>query len=680
MDDEKIQGMLQPNSLFSEFKLPVIDYKLPDVAEQCRYDDLFFGIPELPLGPAAPIDPTPVKSDKNSGDTSCNELAGREEDGDFDIWMIQEQEPYQEPVNYQSWDSFTIEDYHEPQTAYLTEAGPRVFDTALAAEEDSLKVGNNLHDVVDSKVFATSVLALGLGRNSMFFTWDAQKRSFIPTLQKFRVSGYTAQSLGRFLAQFMSVEILPDFFKTLLVSKTLPKKNDEAILSTLFEEIQLLEHKTDALRDILLEILSRTSTPWLEFTSQWLGLQREVGLPLTKEGPGKSFVKVDNKEWVDEAGLELSEPDFTLDHEKIPSFIPLEDARAMFEVGRSLRVLWTHHVDHPLSRMEVLDSVKPPTLEWRYSWQDILDIETKALKYEQDITNALHTFSASPSPVGTIATEFRYELHNFDLDFFGKPEAQMQSHVIASINQLDSKLEEPLVAELESAERQKGVALSAGSMGLRLGGRDTWPPASSELRLALMGVLTESYTSNKSLDLSRASGYLQRQGSLPGDLSFAVRDMSEEEIEKCMDPNSIEALDFLRLSYKPPAPLESILTPIILYKYDQLFKTTTSNSQNALCLYQPFFMTSQIEHLLGKLLIPTAQKFRIEAHHFISSVCGYFFDTGIASTWHIFETKLNEIEERMNSESFSLGQNEGLDKLRDYHERVLDKMLFALLL
>ncbi|KAG4025639.1 hypothetical protein MFRU_053g00080 [Monilinia fructicola] len=825
-----VDDLVQPSGLFSEFKLPVIDYKLPDVAEQCQHDDLFFGIPELPLGPAEPIVQTPIQSDGNSCDTSCNEPAGEEEDDDFDIWMMQEQEPFQKPVNYQSWDSFTIEGYHEPQTAYITEAGPRVFDTALAAEEDFLKVGNSQYDVVDSKVFATSVLALGLGRNSMFFTWDAQKRSFTATLQKFRVSGYTAQSLGEFLAQFYEcgniTKFLQDFvdktysskkspgrialaesistilatiqsrlnvntsdydsilqlqalfqpahsvltcFKR-LVSKTLPKKNDEAILSTLFEEIQLLEHRADALRGILLEILSRTSTPWLEFTSEWLGLQREVGLPLTKEGPGKSFVKVDNKEWVDEAGLELSEPDFTLDHEKIPSFIPLEDARAMFEVGRSLRVLRTHHIDHPLSRMEVVESVKPPTLEWRYSWQDILDIETKALKYEQDITDALHTFSGSRSPVENIATEFRYELHNFDLDFFGKPEAQMQSHVIASINQLDSKLEEPLAAvklkqlldaclssnsesspeydsifsppislgpllsfnpiisaqarvvntvcmqlffkshklrdhlslqrdfhllgngvfssrlshalfdpELESAERQKGVALSGGSMGLRLGGRDTWPPASSELRLALMGVLAESYTSNQPLDLSCASGYLERQRSLPGDLSFAVRDMSEEEIEKCMDPNSIEALDFLRLSYKPPAPLETILTPIILYKYDQLFKQLL-RTLRMLYVVSALFRDVTDRTSSWKIVDPTAQKFRIEAHHFISSVCGYFFDTGIASTWHILETKLNEIEERINSENFSLGQNEGLDKLRDYHERVLDKMLFALLL
>ncbi|TGO32485.1 hypothetical protein BHYA_0313g00070 [Botrytis hyacinthi] len=824
-----VDDVVQPNSLFSDLKPPVIDFKLPDVAEQCQHDELFFGIPELSIGPAEPLVP-PSQSDEPLGDTSCNEPVGPEDVEDFDIWMVQEQEPLEEPVNYQTWDSFTIEQFNEPQTAYLTEAGARVLDTALAAEEDFLNAGNTLHHVVDSKIFATSVLALGLGRNSMFFAWDVEKRSFYATLQKFRVSGHTAQSLTGFLAPFYEcgniTRFLQDFvektyssnkspgriamaesistvlatiqsqlnvsasdyesilqlqalfqpvhsvltcFKR-LVTKTLPKKSDEAILSTLFEEIQLLEHRTDSLRDILLEMLSRVSIPWLKFTGEWLGLQREDGVPLTKDGTGKSFVKVDNKEWVDEAGLELNEPDFVLDLENVPSFMPLEDAQIMFEVGRSLRILRTHHIDHPLSKMEVVESVAPPALEWRYSWQDILDVETKALKYEQDLTVALRKFSGDHSTTEPTATESRYELYNFDLDFFGRPEAEIQTRVVASINRLDSKLKEPpnpvkfkrllqdclssgpdpsrvdesifsppislapilsfnpiisaqarvvnavcmqlffkshklrdhlslqrdfhllgngvfssrlshalFDPELESAERQKGVALSGGTMGLRLGGRDTWPPASSELRLALMGVLTESYASYQVANLSSIDSYLQRQKSLPGDLSFAVRDMSEEEIKRCMDPNSIEALDFLRLSYKPPAPLESILTPIILYKYDQLFKQLL-RTLRMLYVVSALFRDATDRTSSWQNIHPSAQKFRIEAHHFVSAVCGYFFDTGIATTWGVFQAKLDEIEERIDSENFSLGQNEGLESLREYHERVLDKMLFALFL
>lgn len=217
-------------------------------------------------------------------------------------------------------------------------------------------------------------------------------------------------------------------------------------------------------------------------------------------------------------------------------------------------------------------------------------------------------------------------------------------------------------------------------MGLRLGGRDTWPPASSELRLALMGVLTDSYTSSQPLSKSRARTYLD-QSTIPGDLSFSVRDMTAEEIDKCMDPDSVEALDFLRLSYKPPQPLEAVITPMILFKYDQLFKLLLRVVRMLYVVSALFRDTTDrssnwqgVEHV--------AQRFRIEAHHFISSISGYFFDTGIESTWRIFDRKLDQIEEKLRTDGdyITLDQNEGLDKLRDYHERVLDRIMFALLL
>jgi Gamma tubulin complex component C-terminal len=217
-------------------------------------------------------------------------------------------------------------------------------------------------------------------------------------------------------------------------------------------------------------------------------------------------------------------------------------------------------------------------------------------------------------------------------------------------------------------------------MGLRLGGRDTWPPASSELRLALMGVLTESYITTEPLNRSHAGTYLDKT-SLPGDLSFAVRDMSQEEIEKCLDPDSVEALDFLRLSYKPPPPLEAVITPMILFKYDQLFKLLLRVIR-MLYVASALFRDATDRTSYWQGIDYVARRFRIEAHHFVSSVCGYFFDTGIEATWRIFERKLDQIEERINrdGDNITLGQNEGLDKLKDYHERVLDRIMFALLL
>jgi len=217
-------------------------------------------------------------------------------------------------------------------------------------------------------------------------------------------------------------------------------------------------------------------------------------------------------------------------------------------------------------------------------------------------------------------------------------------------------------------------------MGLRLGGRESWPPASSELRLALMGVLTDSYMSKEQLDKSHAGTYLDKS-SLPGDLSFAVRDMSQEEIEKCLDPDSVEALDFLRLSYKPPPPLEAIITPMILFKYDQVFKLLLRVIR-MLYVVSALFRAATDRISLWQDNGSVFYRFRIEAHHFVLSICGYFFDTGIEATWRIFERKLDQIERRIGDGSgeITLGQNEGLDKLRDYHERVLDRIMFALLL
>ncbi|KAA6408525.1 MAG: spc97 spc98 family [Lasallia pustulata] len=232
--------------------------------------------------------------------------------------------------------------------------------------------------------------------------------------------------------------------------------------------------------------------------------------------------------------------------------------------------------------------------------------------------------------------------------------------------------------ELHTAERRKGVA-RAGSLGLKLGFRDTWPPASSELRLALMGILTGSYRSSS----PQGQGQHRRDtDDLPGDLSFAIREISEIELQRCLDPNSIYALDFLRLQYKPPAPLESVITPSSLDKYDTLFKLL-------LRVTRMLYVVNQLFHDARKCGShrwanknassgPTVHRFRIDGHHFVSAVAGYFFDV-VEETWRVFEDKLNEIETRLDDDHAS-GEVEGLHQLRDYHERVLDRIMFALFL
>lgn len=799
--------------------------KLPDIIQNPRHND-FFSIPDLPLVPAEILSSSSPLPSLKPESKLLEETD--DDDDDDDIWLLPEDPPLK-VANYQSWDSFDSSKNRELHATYITDGGSSVFDAVVSSKRDYLLVANAGDAIVGAKVYAASLLALGLGRSSILFAWNEEKQSFIPTFPRIRISGYTVESLEGLSSVFMDCGIVTKSLQTFvrkaytknnssgrialadavsnlltavqsqlsesasdnqsilqlqvlfrpvhsiltcfqrIVKNVSASRNDESMLSTVFEEIQLLEHRTDSPREILIEILSRVSNPWLEFAGEWLGLRRETGLPLTKGGDGKSFVKVANRAWIDDRGIDMQERDFVLDYDRVPSFISPDDARAMFEVGRSLRFLRDHHPEHPLAKTDVIASANPPSLEWKFSWQDIVAVESKALQYEKDLTTAIRNFSERSSLANTKVAQHTSDDALFEFNFFGKPEEDMQAHVLASIDTFNLQIEEnaipsrlssvllsyltpkdetsyedltifsppialtpvlafsPLIAtqarivngtcmrmffnshnlrqhlalqrsfhllgsgvfssklshalfdpELESAERRRGVARSGGIMGLRLGGRDTWPPASFELRLALMGVLTESYVSTNPSYEPRAANYLET--TLPGDLSFALRDMSEEEIEKCMNADAIEALDFLRLSYKPPKPLEVVITPIILFKYDQVFKLLVRVLRMQYVVSALFRdATDRTSYWQG--IDNVAQRFRIEARHLVSSVSGYFFDTGIEATWRIFERKLDQVEARINgNDNITLGQNEGLDMLRDYHECVVDRIMFALLL
>ena len=237
--------------------------------------------------------------------------------------------------------------------------------------------------------------------------------------------------------------------------------------------------------------------------------------------------------------------------------------------------------------------------------------------------------------------------------------------------------------ERESAERHKGRMRSGVHMGLQLGSRTAWPPASSELRLALRGVLSESYYSS-ALYLSSvaanaapststaASG--RDTDSLPGQLNFAIRNLNEAEQTLVMDPDALPALDFLRLQYVPPPPLHLVITTASLEKYDAIFRSL-------LRLARTLFVVS---HLPRQYTNPTARKFRNEAHHFVTTYTNYVFQSGIAEHWNEFEDFVSTLEKRLDGEDRAgeLGTRvtEGVSTLRDAHDKCLDSIMFSLLL
>ncbi|PWY94872.1 hypothetical protein BO94DRAFT_509690 [Aspergillus sclerotioniger CBS 115572] len=232
--------------------------------------------------------------------------------------------------------------------------------------------------------------------------------------------------------------------------------------------------------------------------------------------------------------------------------------------------------------------------------------------------------------------------------------------------------------DMESGERKVGVVRSDVHAGLRLGSRDTWPPASSELRLVLIGLLNECHNADKHLEIPT---HVDRgnEKELPGGLSFSIRDLSDDEIAKCKDPNAIEALDFLRLQYKPSAVLETILTQRSLNKYDLLFKH----------LLRLLRMVSVVKRLIRDSTVRGSQsgdtrnvlqKFRIDSQHFVLAISDYCFHVGVGSTWRRFQDALSKIESCLDHGDIdgTIEAAHSVPRLRDHHEDVLDQMLYAL--
>jgi hypothetical protein len=257
---------------------------------------------------------------------------------------------------------------------------------------------------------------------------------------------------------------------------------------------------------------------------------------------------------------------------------------------------------------------------------------------------------------------------------------QRQYHLLGDgvfSSRLASALFDP---DRESAERHKGIMRSGVHMGLQLGSRSAWPPASSELRLALMGVLSESfYSSALYHSTAHNADYPNLQArkdkdELPGQLAFSIRQLTEPEMEKVMDPDSLYALDFLRLQYVPPSPLNLVISSSALEKYDDIFKFL-------LRLLRMLFVVSRLPRTYPDT---DSYRFRMEAHHFVTAISAYIFQTGIGEHWNDFESYIATTETRLAEEDaaseLATRVTEGLDAIKAAHEQCLDSILFSLLL
>ncbi|CAG8514929.1 2221_t:CDS:2 [Funneliformis caledonium] len=244
-----------------------------------------------------------------------------------------------------------------------------------------------------------------------------------------------------------------------------------------------------------------------------------------------------------------------------------------------------------------------------------------------------------------------------------------------------------------SANNNLGMGIG---LGIRLNSRQTWPPVGIEWRMALKAVIVETILlEKKNLENGDSNETIDAWGKvndLDNMLMFGIHNYEESEV--CSDPNALEALDFLYLDYKPPYPINVILSPNSLTKYNRLFtfllrvlRMGTVIRHVYRLAYERYLYDDDDEAAEHSLLV---QKFRFEAQQFIVALHGYVFDVAISSTWTLFMKRLNKIAKESEFElprehlwgrgSTSDTGVKDLESLRAYHDHVLDRMLFQCLL
>src|SRR5690606_7230660 len=173
-------------------------------------------------------------------------------------------------------------------------------------------------------------------------------------------------------------------------------------------------------------------------------------------------------------------------------------------------------------------------------------------------------------------------------------------------------------------------------------------------------------------------------------------EMEEEELKKCSNPHRIEALDFLKLDYRPPNPLNAVITNLSIDRYDRIFRlmlrmlrmqhvvktlaghTLTERASSRHTLRSRRLAThhraNPLEHL-NRDLSDLRLKFRQEATHFLTHLTSYFTTAAILNPHGAFLSSIAKLETELLEEQQLTPRDEGLHHLRARHEKCLDIIL-----
>lgn len=211
-------------------------------------------------------------------------------------------------------------------------------------------------------------------------------------------------------------------------------------------------------------------------------------------------------------------------------------------------------------------------------------------------------------------------------------------------------------------------------LGLGLSDRKKWPPGGAELAYALRTALLD----DEIADLCHRGPVWE---SLEDRVSFAVRSLPEDDKDRrrarWLNPQAIEALDFLYLAYSPPEAIATLLPSSVMDKYQQVHNFLLRLSRIDAVLRLLYFTVLRptqdgaplkvgVDATYNKRpsrvgLPPRTQRgpfpsgseaekaslfLRYEMSWFVSSLSHYVLDTAIGHNWDVMRRRLDKLRRR----------------------------------
>ncbi|KIJ50502.1 hypothetical protein M422DRAFT_224566 [Sphaerobolus stellatus SS14] len=216
-----------------------------------------------------------------------------------------------------------------------------------------------------------------------------------------------------------------------------------------------------------------------------------------------------------------------------------------------------------------------------------------------------------------------------------------------------------------------GVGLNPG-----LSKTGAWPPGGADLAFSLRTVIDDTLDDHFEENDPWYEGVSK--------LGFAIRDLPVGDgRESWLNPISIEALDFLYLDYKPAYPINIVLSPEILSKYQRaftfilrVFRVETTLRLSYRCLFHskiPLFpYSSQARSIAFNL--------RFQMQSFVMAFGNYVFDTIIAGNFDNYLQTISELRSALEEQEMLQNGIANIFELRASHSQLLDRILSGCLL